>query len=366
MTFGSLSRKFCGTIRRWQMNYGLAWLAVLIFGQLATISGNDAAGSIRPIPSVGDFGSSGREIARFLCPDCPSNQRSRSSRGRIASRRFANHPRGCDRLANRRGFASNSESRVNMRDGLKPGIIHQRHTLSRRINRQFSKEIREYAARTGLALWSWNGLHANMFLIFWFITARGHDFYHETAHSLWHAIQNDSTQREMLLKVAIAELADDQRLLMKIRWLITVTGKLGRYRNIAAHTHAIFSPQFEILPVADASAAREGARKAFNEIKHDQFWRALSGDLNALTLYARAIAFRILGWTPPTPLPHRPKLRSLEQIVQIENQINRLAQLEAHSLPQSPSRGKRKSSLSAAYVVKRGKSTNRSKQEKVR
>lgn len=249
----------------------------------------------------------------------------------------------------------------------KARIITRKHVLSRRINRQFSKEIRQYATRTGLALWSWNSLHGNMFLIFWFLTARGHDFYHETAYSMWHAIQNDSTQREMLLNVANAELSKNNRLLAKIRWLVKIANQLAHYRNIAAHTHAIFSPQFQIIPVADATASREAARKRFNEIKHDQFWRSLSGDLNSLSLYARAIAFHILGWNdPPAPLPHRPRLRSLAQIDRIEGQIGRLAQSEANSLPQSPSRRKRKSGLSAAYVLDRNKSTNRRKQIKVR
>lgn len=62
--------------------------------------------------------------------------------------------------------------------------------------------------RTGLALWAWNSLHANLFMIFWFLLARGHpEGIREMAAGIWHQIQNDSTQREMLLSVARSQLA---------------------------------------------------------------------------------------------------------------------------------------------------------------
>jgi hypothetical protein len=220
-------------------------------------------------------------------------------------------------------------------------IIRKPRALSRKLPMGFSKEIRQFAAHTGLAMWAWNSLHANLFLIFWFLSARGHDFYHATAYSMWHAIQNDSTQRDMLLNVARAELTEQQSLLRRIIWLVKTANQLSSYRNIAAHTPAIFSPHFRFLPAADPTAAREGARKKFNEIKHDDFWRTLTGDLNSLSLYAGAVAFEILGWNPREPLPHRPRLRSLAHIAQIEGQIGRLAQSEAHSLRQSASRRKR-------------------------
>jgi hypothetical protein len=69
----------------------------------------------------------------------------------------------------------------------------------RRLPSAFAKEIRAYAARTGLAAWAWNALHANLFTMFWFLISQGNASYHATAHRIWHTIQNDSTQREMLL-----------------------------------------------------------------------------------------------------------------------------------------------------------------------
>jgi hypothetical protein len=221
-------------------------------------------------------------------------------------------------------------------------IIKGQHALSRRLPPGFAKEIRRYASQTGLALWAWNSLHANLFLIFWYLSARGHDFYRDTAYGVWHAIQNDSTQREMLVNVAKAELAGRKQLLRRIVWLVRMANSLSIYRNIAAHTPAIFSPRLRYLPAADPSAARESARKRFNEIKHDKFWRSLTGDLNALSLYASAIFLHISGLVPPEPLPHRPKLRSLVQISQIEGQIGRISRSVVQTRQQSALRRKRK------------------------
>ena len=240
-------------------------------------------------------------------------------------------------------------------------IVAPRRSLSRRIPQQFRAEIRKYAEHTGLALWAWNSLHANLFILFWFITARGSDFYHKTAHGIWHEIQSDSTQRSMLLNVARAELDKSQHLLTRIEWLIRVVDKIARYRNIITHTPAIFSPHFRLRPAADPAATRNVAKERFNQISHAEFWRALIGDLNALTLYAQAIAWEIPEWTRRGTLPRRPRLLSLARIEEIEAQITRISQLEARSLLQSPSRGKRKPGLASAYVVKRGRSTNRRK-----
>jgi hypothetical protein len=44
--------------------------------------------------------------------------------------------------------------------------------LSRRLPAGFTTEIRHYATHTGLAVWTWNSLHGNLSLIFWFLTGR--------------------------------------------------------------------------------------------------------------------------------------------------------------------------------------------------
>lgn len=208
--------------------------------------------------------------------------------------------------------------------------------------RGFSHEIRQYAARTGLAVWAWNSLHANLFTLFWFIASRGQPLYHTTAHRIWHTIQNDTTQREMLLNVANANLAFNKTMLQRVRWIIKTTNSLSTYRNIAAHTPAAFSPYLQDRPAADPFAARDQARKRFLEIKHDQFWRVLVGDLNALSAYTAGVAVEISQPGFGGTLPHRPRMQSLAQIARIEGQISRLAQSEARSHQQFASQLKRR------------------------
>src|SRR5437016_5645567 len=86
--------------------------------------------------------------------------------------------------------------------------------LSRRLPIGFSAEIRRYATQTGLAVWAWNSLHANLFLIFWFLLRRDRpEGIRPMAAGIWHQIQSDSTQRAMLLSTARSELSARKQVL---------------------------------------------------------------------------------------------------------------------------------------------------------
>jgi hypothetical protein len=188
-------------------------------------------------------------------------------------------------------------------------------------------------------------LHANLFLIFWFLLSRRQDSYAGTAHAIWGTIQNDSTQREMLLNVIDAELMQWKTLHRRARWLVQTTNRLSTYRNIAAHTATIFSHYTDIVPTANPTATKIPTLRRFNQIKHEEFWHLLTGDLTALSHYAFFVAFEIHRpgkSIAGEPLPHKPRLRSLAQIDQMEGQIGRLAQSEAQRLQRSSSRRKRK------------------------
>ena len=56
---------------------------------------------------------------------------------------------------------------------------------SRRLPRDYAPLIRRYASQTGLALWAWNSLHANVFVLFWFISTPK-EVGRELAHGIWH------------------------------------------------------------------------------------------------------------------------------------------------------------------------------------
>jgi hypothetical protein len=166
-------------------------------------------------------------------------------------------------------------------------------TLSRRLPKEFAASIRQYAMHTGLAVWAWNLLHANLFLIFWHLIRGGRPgMSRATAHRIWHVIQSDSTQRDMLLRVAQTDSNIKTELLARIAWLIKTTNELSAYRNIVAHTPAIFSQYTVRVPLADPSSTRDNARSRFNLIKHDQFWRFLTGAAPLRSAHASATARR--------------------------------------------------------------------------
>jgi hypothetical protein len=228
------------------------------------------------------------------------------------------------------------------RSGRTVRLIKMRPNVSRRLPKQFAKDIRRYAMRTGLATWAWNSLHANLFLIFWFLQNPAHiPSKRNMAHGIWNTILNDSTQREMLKIAAEAELAERKHLLRHVSWILSKTNRFSTYRNVAAHTAAVFSHFLTRLPTAEGSSTREPMRLRFNAIDHQRFWKILSADLTALSHYAARVAFEIYRPGFDGPLPNRPRLRSLRQIDKIEGQIGRLAQSAERSLQPSASREKR-------------------------
>ena len=213
--------------------------------------------------------------------------------------------------------------------------------LSRRLPRGFEIQIRRYALHTGLASWAWARVHSHLFLIFWFtMSNRNATDGHSTAHSIWNQIQNDSTQREMLLGVIRIRLVDHKQLVDATEWVIKTLNRLSLYRNIIAHTAALFSPYLKRTPAADPAGARIMHRQRFDIIAHDRFWRDLAGDLNALANYSLAIASMMHDPSKPRASLRKPKLLSLAQIDRIDSQISRLVQSKERSRQQPSSKAK--------------------------
>jgi hypothetical protein len=205
--------------------------------------------------------------------------------------------------------------------------------VTRRLPEGLEEEIQRYARDTGLMMWAWNLLHAHMFEIFWYLLAldrhRG-DTSHPLANSLWHQIQNDSTQRQMMMEAARAELSKDPATLRRVTWLFSMADKYSVYRNIPAHVPAIFSPHIPKRPSADKTASRLQAGVRFDLIDHGTFWRMMTGDLIALRHYALRLSRPIFGFREPWP--RRPRLRALGEM----ERINQAHGLRMQSLKPKP------------------------------
>ena len=195
-----------------------------------------------------------------------------------------------------------------------------------------AKAFRRHAKRVGMAVLAWNDLHANLYLIFWFLIGpSGHPDEKQVAYGVWHTIQNESTQRDMIKEAATVKLANDRKLLSRITWILEKAERLSPYRNMAAHTAVLFHWITGAAPRPDPWSSRALHRDRYRLIDHDHFWRSLAGDLSALSRYAARLSDDL--WRPGHTRSsfRKPALLSLPLIDRIEGQIGRQKQIAAQS-----------------------------------
>lgn len=205
------------------------------------------------------------------------------------------------------------------------------------------KMRRKHAQRVGSAVLAWNQLHADLYMIFWNIVGlNGHPVDAQVAQALWHTIQSDFTQRQMLANAAKVHLGDNDQTLERLLWVIKQTDRLSAYRNIAAHTainaSKVISPQVR----ADPWSSRDAVRQRFALIDHDRFWKQLAGDLYALAHYVEWLADAL--WRPgrgPSSL-RKPQLQCLGEIHRLETHLNAQKPNPNSTHPSGSSRAKAK------------------------
>jgi len=173
-----------------------------------------------------------------------------------------------------------------------------------------AKLTRQHAKQVGELVVAWNRLQSTLFQLFWTLLARDN---HALAHGIWHCIQSDKTQREMLLATIKGTRAKGEKMRGHLEWIVKKTGELSPYRNDAAHTGIFFA----YLPdgqgvVPDLIASRRNALDRLLKTPVDSYWRIVRGDLVALNAFATAIWSRITFPDEMThgPLPSRPRLRA--------------------------------------------------------
>jgi hypothetical protein len=82
-------------------------------------------------------------------------------------------------------------------------------------------KFRAHIVQVGEIIYLWNRVHDNLFQIFWGIVGPAD---HTLAFELWHVIQSDSAQREMVQKTAIVRLKG--RMLADALWVCRAHEKL--------------------------------------------------------------------------------------------------------------------------------------------
>lgn len=214
-------------------------------------------------------------------------------------------------------------------------------TPSRKPNTAELKTLRKHAERVGAAVLAWNELHSHLYMIFWYVVGLdGHPMEDQMAPRIWHTIQSDKTQREMLGAAASVRLAKNQAALKHLEWILDRAEKLAPYRNLGAHTPVKIyrSTSDKIRPDRWSTAVKMVRR--YSLIDHKKFWRLLAGDLYALSHYTEWLEHSL--WRPERMQPsiRRPKLLSVPLIDEIASEIGRQVQSQAQARQQQAVQGK--------------------------
>ena len=170
--------------------------------------------------------------------------------------------------------------------------------------------VRRHASQTGQIIWGWNFLQSGFLHIFHQLVAPSN---HDLALALWHMIQSDKTQREMVLAAATAVLPENSRLLADIDWLVKRSQDLSPYRNDSAHTGISLGGEFhegrvrmKIHP--DQRSGRPPAVARLIDKPVESYWRVVKGDLWVLGRYASSLAGKVHGNSDYGPSLQRPRL----------------------------------------------------------
>jgi hypothetical protein len=204
-----------------------------------------------------------------------------------------------------------------------------RGSYQRRITPPSQFSIRVYATLTAEALWGWNRLHSALFEIFAALLEN-----RAVAHAIWHFLQSDKNQREMLLEAAVAKLGPKSRAASKVRWLIRTVNRYAPLRNAVVHAPLVFEPMGRNKPSAIQLDDLTGREQALLRLGlaggKERFWNSLAGDLFCLGQYAGSICDDIAppldgnGNPQRPPSLHRPRLLTLRRLIEIDAQISRL------------------------------------------
>lgn len=183
-------------------------------------------------------------------------------------------------------------------------LIVPKKRLPRKPPRHVQILNQRHARQIGEITLAWNNLQADLYEIFAALVA---DKNHDLAHGLWHSIQSDKTQRDMLKSVARAVLSQRKRLLANIEWIIKKAEMLSPFRNDAAHTAMSFHTG-RFAPNPHASRKQSLDRLYLKPVSVN--WRKVRGDLYVLGSFAKWMWAEVADPGSVATWPHRPQLNT--------------------------------------------------------
>lgn len=127
----------------------------------------------------------------------------------------------------------------------------------------------------------------------------------DSAFGIWHTIQSDKGQRDMMLHAARGIMQDRKKLLANLEWVADKATMLSTFRNDAMHAAMNFrSGTYS----ADPLTTRKQALQRLSVVPIDKSWKNVRGDLYALTTYANFIWAEVFDPGCLTFWPYRPRI----------------------------------------------------------
>lgn len=189
-----------------------------------------------------------------------------------------------------------------------------RMTTRRHLPKELAAPVAEFATQIGEVIWAWNYCHASFGRLFGVLVSRQNL---RMGQTLWLAVPNDSTRRDLLLASAQVALTKNKGYLRRIKWAKERVDKLGPIRNDAVHMATGFAnyPSDPSIVPDQFGTAPARFRRLANKDLHKMF-SDLRGDLTALAGYVESVAGEI-SFPGVYTLPRRPKLQSLPQLQRV-------------------------------------------------
>ena len=163
------------------------------------------------------------------------------------------------------------------------------------------KLIKRHKRQIGEIVYHWNAAQGALFHVFWALLGSEH----EAALGMWHSIQNDTTQRNLLKNLSKDAKTHTKSLRKSIIWACSMMDDLAVQRNIATHVQVI---PFDNEILANTSTSRPSAVRRTQVNSTDSIWRDLRGDLIALENYSGGLMLDVFAKSA-RPSHHRPTLK---------------------------------------------------------
>jgi len=180
--------------------------------------------------------------------------------------------------------------------------------------------VAEIAESLGRSVWAWNYCHAAFARIFGFILHRDNG---NPGLAMWHTLQSDTAQRNLLIAAASESLPKKSKALAAIIWASRMAEILSTIRNDAVHVSSTFTthlPRRRLVIDKMTTSPKRGSRLDGKDL--NQTHTLLFGDLVALGGYVNALLFEIVA-PGQRPLPRKPSLRSIPKSHRVSRKVRR-------------------------------------------